>query len=190
MPPERSDRGRSVDEDPPRADRKRKAIDHVVVGRVHGRGVAQAAVLGDQLARPDPVLDRRGAHDPEHRHQLLGDERMRGEGVEVGRQRGEQHLVGVRRLEAGQAAEVDARLPENVELHLALVGERARRQRVRLLVGQQPGAHPLELLDHLIVDLHRRSRTSAPRGRSPRSRTSWRSGCPMTAIRMSALRCT
>ena len=75
------------------------------------------------------------------------------EGVEVRRERGEQHLVLVGGLEARQAGEADARLPEHVELHLALVRERARRQRRRLRVREEPGAHPLELLDHLIVDL-------------------------------------
>ena len=110
-------------------------------------------MLGDQLARPDPVLDRWRAHHAEHRHQLLGDERMRGEVVEVRRERGEQHLVLVGGVEARQAGEADARLPEHVELHLALVRERARRQRRRLRVREEPGAHPLELLDHLIVDL-------------------------------------
>ena len=58
-------------------------------------------------------------------------------------------LSVVRHLEAGEAGQVDARLPEDVELHLpSSVKDRAA-SASDSCVGEQPGAHPLELVDHL-----------------------------------------
>ena len=126
---QRADRGGRVDEDPAGADREREAVDHGLVGRVDGRGVAEATVLGHQLAGGDRVLDRRRAHHAEHRHQLLLEERMGGERVEVGRQRREQDLVRVGRLEPGEGAEVDARLTEHLHLDAPSSANDFERQR-------------------------------------------------------------
>ncbi len=54
-PAQRADRGRGVDEDPARADARREGLHDGLVARVDGRRVAQAAVLGDELAGGERV---------------------------------------------------------------------------------------------------------------------------------------
>ena len=53
-----------------------KRVDHGLVGRVDGGGVAHAAVLEHDLGGAQRVIDRRRADQPEHRHQLLVHERV------------------------------------------------------------------------------------------------------------------
>ena len=112
-------------------------------------GVAEAAVLGDRLGDRDRVLDAGRAHQPQHRHQLLGGERVRDERLEVAGQRREQHLVVDLGLEPREGAEVEARLADGLQLDGAVVEGRGA-QRRHLLLGQQPCAQPLELGQHRV----------------------------------------
>ena len=56
--------------------RAANALDHGLVAGVDRRRVPEAAVLGHELADGERVLDRRRAHEPEHRHQLLLQQRV------------------------------------------------------------------------------------------------------------------
>ena len=149
---EGADRRRRVDEDAAGADGRGERVDHGLVGRVDRGGVPHPAVLEHDLRGAHGVLDGRRADEAEHRHELLVHERVGRERVEVGRQRREQDLVVGARGEAGEAAEGRARLAERAQLGMSVVVEGDRRQRGRLLLGEQPRAHPLELGQRRVPD--------------------------------------
>lgn len=151
-PAEGADRRRRVDEDAPRADRLGEARDHGLILRVDRRGVPQAAVLGDQLARRDGVIDARRAHEAEHGHELLAHERVPCQLLEVAGQRRQQDLgVGVHR-EPAHRAQVRARLPERAHLHAPVGLEGQPCQRLDRVGIEDARAHALELRDDLVGD--------------------------------------
>ena len=148
-----TDGGGGVHQDPPGAHGHRVGVHHGGVAGVDGGGVAQAAVLGDQHRDGDPVVDAVGAHQPEHRHQLLLHQRVGGELVEVGRERGQEDLGLRGDGEAGAGRELGCLLAERGHVHLVAAAERELGERLGLLGGEEVRAHPLELGEHLVVHL-------------------------------------
>ena len=145
-------RGR-VDQDPAGADRLRVGVHGGLVVGVDGRGVAQATVFGDQHGRVHGVLEVAGADEPEHGHELLLHQRMRCQFVQVARQLRHQDLVVLADAEPGALLQDGGRLAERHQVDLARAAEGELGDPVGLVLGHQPGAHPLELGDRLVVDL-------------------------------------
>ena len=126
-----------------------------VVAGVDGRGVAEPAVLGDQHRRPSTrVLDAVGADQPEHRHQLLLHQRVRGQRGEVVGQRREQDLGRrARRVNPARAASSGACCPSAARLTVS-PPPNAKSASASTCSGVSRCA-PIrcELADHLVVHL-------------------------------------
>ena len=151
---ERADGGGSVDQDPAGADRQRVGVDHRLVIGVDRRGVPQPAVLGHQHRHVDRVLHIASAHHTEHGHQLLLEKRVHRKLVDVRRQRGQQDLRRRRYAEPGAGSQLRGLLADGVHRHLLVPAAEGELGDLGGLVGaEHPGAHPLELGDHRVIDL-------------------------------------
>ena len=176
---ERADGGRCVDEDATGADRLGEALDDGLVGRVDGRRVAQAAVLGDQLAGGDA----RGR--PSASARARGPASASPAGTDARRARRGRTAAGraapCRASAASMpaiVAEVGHDWPSAPQFDLPSLGEGELAPGVATSsVRQHARAHALELGDDLVVDRRRRPRRSARPGRSPTRRRSSRSAC-------------
>ncbi len=115
--------------------------------------MAQPAVLGDQDGGVDAVLHTARAHHPEHRHQLLLHQWVGGEFAQVRRQLRQQYFHRGRHAESGPGGQFWRLLPDRIEGDLVATTKRELGHRLRLVGGEQLGPHPLELGDHLVVDL-------------------------------------
>ena len=168
-----------------------EALDDRLVARVDRRRVAEAAVLGDELAGGDRVLDRRRAHEAEHRHQLLAARSgCAASSVEVGGQRRDEDLVASAGLEAGQRGEVDARAPERLPMRARPSSSKAHGgERVDLVRRQHAGAHALELGDDARRRSRRRRRSVCSAGQITDASKVLEIRMSTTAIGTSALRC-
>ena len=148
-----ADRGRRVDQDAAGAHRQRIGVDHRLVVAVDRRGVPQPAVLGHQHRGVDRGLHIGGAHQAQHRHQLLLHQWVLGEFVEIRGQRREQDLGAGRNAETRAGGQLRRLLADGVHRHLVATAEGELGDLGGLLRAEHPGAHPLELGDHLVVDL-------------------------------------
>ena len=151
---QRTDGGGRVDQDPAGAHRQRVGVHDVVVAGVDGRGVAQATVLGDQHGRVDGVLDvvgRAPARAPASASPAPADARRARRGrTGSGASR---ILVSGADGEPGPRRQLGRLLAERAMLTLSPQPKANSASASASLGGQQVGAHPLELGDHLVVDL-------------------------------------
>ena len=150
---EGADRRRRVDQDAAGAHRQRIGVDHRLVIAVDRRGVPQPAVLGHQHRRVDRGLHIGGAHQAKHRHQLLLHQWVFGQFAEIRGQRREQDLGAGRNAETRAGGQLRRLLAHGVHRHLVAAAEGELGDPGGLLRAEHPGAHPLELGDHLVIDL-------------------------------------
>lgn len=114
--------------------------------------MAEAPVLGDEDRRVDGVLDVAGTHQPQDGHQFLLDEWVRGEPVEVRRQRRQQDLDGGGHGEPCAGGQLRCLLSQGREVDLVAAPEGECSECVSLLLAEQVGTHLLEFGDRLVVD--------------------------------------
>ena len=149
---ERADGGGGVDQDPAGSDGQPVRVDDTGVPGVDRRGVAESSVLGHQDGGVDPVTLIRGSHQPQDGHELLLDERVRGEFPEVGRELGQQDLGRGIDGDAGPRGQLGCLLPQRLGIHPVAAPEREVGQGPGLVRREQMCAHAPEFGHRLVVD--------------------------------------